>query len=172
MEETLTSEEVGMLHRALLCLLNCLEATDINFYTTSFFCDLVAHPLHNLCRNERCSTTLSHSLSTSFSVSQGCHATLWTMAVSRLDSRRRGKCRKQICPHFSRALHSNVATTLHRVVLHYQLSQDDFHSSRRQSGSHLICVCLQQLLKCLFYLFELFFFFKCRFGRFSASFAS
>ena len=49
-----------------------------------------AQPVHNLCRTERCSITLSHS-----SVLQGCRATSWRLGCRTLIL---GKCRAYICP--------------------------------------------------------------------------
>ena len=50
-----------------------------------------AHPLHNFCRTERCGITLTHSVSTEFSVSQERSKTPLQMGALHLGSQEKGE---------------------------------------------------------------------------------
>ena len=70
--------------------------------------DLVTHPLHNLCRPERCSIPLSILFLNVFQCGRVFCATLLKARVSQMPK----------LPSFSGTLHGSVAATLLHVALH------------------------------------------------------
>ena len=73
-----------------LCLARKIGQNMFETFLPSHLPALVAHPLQSLCRTERCHTTLSHSVSTSSSVSPGCSAKLLRTGSSHPNSCEKG----------------------------------------------------------------------------------